>query len=213
MKLSALNCPNCGGNYNPAHLKCEYCGSIIIMSTEKQYNVPVEIVNDLEDEGKDCPGIYVYGTLLGKGEVPLRLGLANYYKNAFINVGGKVLLTKKSLQFSTHNFMQSKKTVVIPLESVVSAEYDGSNLGISDQISVYTAEKRHKFVVYGGNVWVDMINSAKNELLHPAKKVVINTASAPADYTEELNKLKELLDAGIITEEEFAVKKRQILNI
>ena len=113
--------------------------------------------------------------MLGRGEVPLRLGAANYYKNAFINVGGKVLLTKKSLQFSSHAFVQGKKTVVIPLSEIIRAEYDGSNLGISDQISVYTAEKRHKFVVYGGNRWVSMIEEAKNGLM---------CSAAPTGYDE-----------------------------
>ncbi|RMC24569.1 SHOCT domain-containing protein [Lactobacillus sp. ESL0245] len=30
---------------------------------------------------------------------------------------------------------------------------------------------------------------------------------------EELKQLKELLDTGILTEEEFAAKKKQILNL
>ena len=150
--------------------------------------------------------------MIGRGEVPLRLGAANYYKNAFINVGGKVLLTKKSLQFSSHTFVQGKKTVVIPISEIIRAEYDGSNLGISDQISVYTAEKRHKFVVYGGNSWVSMIEEAKNGLNSPKKKVE-KVKSAEGDYIEELKRFKSLLDAGIISEEEFAIKKRQLLNI
>ena len=212
MKLTALNCPNCNAPYNPAHMRCEYCGSVIIMSQEKQIDIPEEIVEIMEDEAANCPGVYVFGTLLGQGEIPLRLGAANYYKNAFINVGGELLLTKNSLQFSSHTFVQGKKTVVIPLSEIIRAEYDGSNLGISDQISVYTAEKRHKFVVYGGNRWVSMIEEAKNGLNSPKKKVE-KVKSAEGDYIEELKRLKSLLDAGIISEEEFAIKKRQILNI
>ena len=212
MKLQALNCPNCGGAYNPVHIRCEYCGSFIIMSNENQYNVPAHIVEEIESNDSNCPGVYVFGTLLGEGETPLRLGAANYYKNAFVNVGGKVLLTKKSVQFSTHTFMQSKDTVVIPLKDIIKAEYDKSNLGISDQISVYTSEKRHKFVVYGGKEWVKLIEEAKSET--PKNKASLTSGQTTnADYTEELIKLKKLLDAGIISEEEFAIKKRQLLNI
>jgi ribosomal protein S27E len=213
LKLTTLNCPNCGATYNPAHLRCEYCGAVIIMSKENQYNIPEQIIERVEDEGANCPGVFVFGTLLGKGETPLRLGAANYYKNAFINVGGKLLLTKKSLQFSTHTFMQDKSTVVIPLEDILMAEYDKSNLGISDQISVHTNDKRHKFVVYGGNIWVNMINNAKQELTNPKHKAIKDGGVVSADYTEELKRLKSLLDAGIITEEEFSIKKRQLLNI
>ena len=207
MKLNALNCPNCGAAYNPTNLRCEYCGAVIIISNENQYNIPAQIIEHVEDEGSNCPGVFVFGTLLGKGETPIRLGAANYYKNAFINVGGKVLITKQSLQFSTHTFIQSKNTVIIPLKDIIKVEYDGSNLGISDQISVYTNEKRHNFVVYGGRVWVEMINSAKQEINNTKPKFVAKTAVASGDYTEELKKLKCLLDEGIITEEEFAIKK------
>lgn len=219
MAFATLNCPNCGGAYNPINIKCEYCGSIIIMSNENQYNVPQQIIESVEADVENCPGVYVFGTLLGKGETPIRLGSANYYKNAFFNVGGKVLLTKRSIQFSTHTFMQSKDTVVIPLKDVIKAEYDRSNLGISDQISVYTNEKRHKFVVYGGSEWVSLIEKSKAEI-NNIKTSVVNSQKAGKpmlnannDYTDELIKLKKLLDSGIITEEEFAIKKRQLLNI
>lgn len=212
MKIQALNCPNCGGVYNPVHIRCECCGSFIIMSNENRYNVPAHIVEEIESNDSNCPGVYVFGTLLGEGETPLRLGAANYYKNAFVNVGGKVLLTKKSIQFSTHTFMQSKDTIVIPLKDITKAEYDKSHLGISDQISVYTSEKRHKFVVYGGKEWVKLIEDAKSEI--PKTKASVSPGQTTnTDYTEELIKLKKLLDSGIISEEEFTIKKRQLLNI
>jgi hypothetical protein len=37
--------------------------------------------------------------------------------------------------------------------------------------------------------------------------------AAPADPTEELKKLAELHEQGILTDEEFAAKKKQILGI
>ena len=44
--------------------------------------------------------------------------------------------------------------------------------------------------------------------------VVTNqTAPAGGDAIEEIKKFKELLDAGIITEDEFAAKKRQLLGL
>jgi len=38
-------------------------------------------------------------------------------------------------------------------------------------------------------------------------------AQAPSDPYEELKKLKELLDLGIVTEEEFETKKKQLLDL
>ena len=43
---------------------------------------------------------------------------------------------------------------------------------------------------------------------------VASTATAPAtDAVEEIKRFKALLDQGIITEEEFTAKKRQLLGI
>ncbi|MCI8485161.1 MAG: SHOCT domain-containing protein [Lachnospiraceae bacterium] len=42
----------------------------------------------------------------------------------------------------------------------------------------------------------------------------ISSESAPAaDYVSEIKKYKEILDAGVLTEEEFTAKKRQLLGI
>lgn len=67
---------------------------------------------------------------------------------------------------------------------------------------------------------------AKNlmQLINPNAQTIDESAStaavnptiqqaAPVDTVEELKKYKGLLDAGIITEEEFAAKKRQLLGI
>lgn len=48
----------------------------------------------------------------------------------------------------------------------------------------------------------------------PAQPASAPTAvSAQADYIEELKKLAELKDAGIISEEDFAAKKKQLLGL
>ena len=41
----------------------------------------------------------------------------------------------------------------------------------------------------------------------------ITPAATGMNAIEEIKQYKELLDAGIITEEEFAVKKRQLLGL
>jgi hypothetical protein len=37
--------------------------------------------------------------------------------------------------------------------------------------------------------------------------------SVNADYTEELKKIKQLLEMGVITQEEFDAKKKQLLGL
>lgn len=48
-----------------------------------------------------------------------------------------------------------------------------------------------------------------------AKVMVTETAANPvvADAVEELKKYKELLDSGVITQEEFEIKKKQLLGL
>ena len=46
------------------------------------------------------------------------------------------------------------------------------------------------------------------------QRVVLNKKSAPVfETSERLTKLKELLDVGAITQEEFDAKKKEILNL
>lgn len=168
--MKALNCPNCGGAYDPSKYQCNYCGSFIFLSDEKEFNVPLETIAHLhntfeshKNNKTDYPGIYIFGSLLGKGEVPIRLGSANYFKSTFVNVGGKILLTESNLYFSSHKFVQSKMDVSIKLDQIQNCSYDKSYLGISDQISVYANEKRHKFVVYGGKEWIKLIEKAQKQ--------------------------------------------------
>lgn len=197
-----MQCPNCGADYNPAKYKCEYCGSFVFMNEEKQFNVPQTIIHEMREA--TSPGIYVYGSLLGKGEIPLRLGLANYYTSKFVGVGGKLLLTKSNLYFTSHKVFQAKTDLKINLLDITSVN-QVLNLFVSQHILIQENGNSHRFVVYGGKEWINMINAA------------INDYNAPdddnSDYTRELVKLKNLLDRGIITQEEFAIKKRMVLGI
>ena len=45
------------------------------------------------------------------------------------------------------------------------------------------------------------------------KKEVPVSQPKSGDYVEELQQLKKLLDAGIITEDEFNIKKRMLLGL
>ena len=214
--MKSLNCPNCGGAYNPTKMRCEFCGSFVIMA-DKELDIPNEIVSEMKSSIIEAaktiseqPGVYIFGSLFGKGEIPLRIGPANYYITKFANVGGKILLTENNLYFSSPHTLLGKNEVCIPLKSIISVQQT-SNFGISQTVTVVTNEKKNRFVVFHGKDWVAAIEKAKNGNVPTAAPLSVNQQTN--DYTDELRKLKELLDAGIITEEEFAIKKRQILNI
>ena len=218
--MRGINCPNCGAPYNPARFVWDSCGSFVIMSNANQYDVPKQTIEEIsrrtqqaaEDPKSSYPGTYVFGKLLGVGEVPIRMGAANYYTSALMSSGGKLLLTGRNIYFSSHMFNNGRTDLCIPLADVTEVKNDRNQI-ISDQISVFVGKTRYKFVVYGGWDWVSAIQKAKSDPAAFKTPAAAVDAAAQGDYTDELVKLKKLLDAGIITEEEFTIKKRMLLGI
>lgn len=159
MALKALNCPNCGGTYNPVKYRCEYCGSYIIES-DTNYMDLSKLNFEIKESGDDkYPGIYVFGRLLGKGEKPIILGAANYF-TGLTSAGGKLLLTNRSLSFSAHAINVGKKAIKINLDDIKDVKI-GANFLISQNIIIWTSEESHKFAVYHGSEWIDKIKEAK----------------------------------------------------
>lgn len=212
MIFKSTSCPNCGGAYNPAKYQCEYCGSYIFMSNSNYTDfseVKIELQNKPKDESGKNPGIYVYGRLLGKGETPITLGVANYF-TGMITAGGKLLLTNKSLSFSAHAFNVGRKETTIALKDITDVKV-GANFLVSQQILVIANGETHKFVVYHGKEWVQKIRDAINN--YEEKNEVPVSHHKSRDYVEELQELKKMLDAEIITEDEFNIKKRMLLGL
>lgn len=218
MGLKTLNCPNCGAGFNPTKYRCEYCGSYVFMSDENYVdfsNVKIEmppIQNTPSLDTKKYPGIYVYGRLLGKGEKPISLGVANYY-TGLVTAGGKLLLTNRSLLFSAHAFNVGRQETSIDLNEIKEIKVT-SNMLVSQNIEVKTETKSHRFVVYHGKEWVKNIQDAIAVCPKPTPVPPTPKKSAESNnYIVELQQLKQLLDAGILTQEEFDIKKRMLLRI
>ena len=72
----------------------------------------------------------------------------------------------------------------------------------------------HKVI---SNLLIERQKSSKNETTktgyQPASASPINKPAASVSGTEEIKKYKELLDSGIITQEEFDAKKKQLLGL
>ncbi|MDO4492817.1 MAG: SHOCT domain-containing protein [Clostridia bacterium] len=208
MPIRAMKCPNCGASFDPKTRRCEYCGSYIIVSDDKYADLGKFDFAPPADAEK-YPGIYVFGRLLGKGEKPIALGLANCMKGPIAS-GGKLLLTSESLSFSAHAFNAGPGELNIGLGEIEDIAL-GANMLISQKIRVTAGGKKHSFVVYHGKDWVEKIRAAVDSFR--ARGNAGSAETAPADYTEELVKLKQLADAGVITAAEFAEKKRQLLGL
>lgn len=100
------------------------------------------------------------------------------------------------------------KRVDLPMDMISSV---GS--GIFDNVSVATSSGRISFwfidnkeEVY--NVLSDVLLNRQERTTH-----TVSHQEANPSITDELKKYKELLDSGIITQEEFDAKKRQLLGL
>lgn len=96
------------------------------------------------------------------------------------------------IQFSQHGMMESKK-------GVNDAIKDENTVLFSNQADYEQALELKEY-----------IEGVQAQLTQPATTTVIASKASEAD---ELLKFKQLLDAGVITQDEFDTKKKQILGL
>ena len=122
-----------------------------------------------------------------------------------------VVLTQKRLLFVDKGFLYGVRTTEIPLDMVNGVSYSkGIFLG---EISVMNGAA----AVSIKNVTKDTVEIMSNAIKVCSdkykKSLHSNSNSSSTSTADEILKLKELLDAGILTEEEFSAKKKQVLGI
>ena len=134
---------------------------------------------------------------------------------AFALIGGLIYLWLRSYELTiTDKRIYGKvawgKRVDLPVDSVSAT----ATINHLKGVSVSTASGRISFLVIKN---ADAIYKVISNLLierqqEKAKSVAV--ASIPkSDSADELKKFKELLDMGVITQEEFDAKKKQLLGL
>lgn len=132
-----------------------------------------------------------------------------YAANAFIETNSILAVcTNKRVIFLDHGLIYGSKSTDIPLDMINGVSYSkGLMLG--------------SIAVTNGAITTQIENMQP----YPAKKMAETIKQAAADFKQtsvqstssndllQLRELKQLLDDGIITEEEFTAKKKQILGI
>lgn len=101
------------------------------------------------------------------------------------------------------------KQIDLPIDSISAV----STIKLIKGLSISTSSGKVSFWGIGNRdeiykVISDLIIARQTKSSAKEEKTTNNS-----DYTEELKKIKELLDAGIITQEEFDAKKKQILGL
>ena len=138
--------------------------------------------------------------------------IVQYATSGFVNNNTVlVVLTQKRLLFVDKGFLYGVRTTEIPLDMVNGVSYSkGIFLG---EISVMNGAA----AVSIKNVTKDTVEIMSNAIKVCSdkykKSLHSNSNSSSTSTADEILKLKELLDAGILTEEEFSAKKKQVLGI
>lgn len=101
------------------------------------------------------------------------------------------------------------KQIDLPIDSISSV----STIKLIKGLSISTSSGNVSFWGIGNRdevykVISDLIIARQTKSYAKEEKTTNNS-----DYTEELKKIKDLLDAGVITQEEFDAKRKQILGL
>ena len=91
------------------------------------------------------------------------------------------------------------------------AKGDGMVFGPSRRVARRTARRtsRRQMAMYGGQQEPEYYDEPEPQYQAPPPQ----QAPAQQDYAAELQKLAQLKEAGVLTDEEFEAKKKQILGI
>lgn len=118
-----------------------------------------------------------------------------------------IVCTNQRVIFLNKNMIYGMQQEVIPLKAINAVTFTQNlmlgSISITNGANVTTIENVGKLVA---PIMAQKIQDAKNALSNPAQ----NTASN--NDLDDLRKLKSLLDDGIITQEDFDTKKKQILG-
>ena len=145
--------------------------------------------------------------------VPISLLIAPI--GVFALIGGLIYLWLRSYELTvTDKRIYGKvawgKRVDLPVDSVSATE----SLRFLNGVSVSTSSGRISFRALKN---ADAIYKAINDLLIERQQEKSKSApiiEAPkSDEADQLKKYKELLDSGVITQEEFDAKKKQLLGL
>ena len=116
-----------------------------------------------------------------------------------------------------------RKEISIPFDSIISVIYKGPSFLNKGTLEFKTAQAGYGAINWGFGISTQLndantilFNKENDCIAIEIKNFIENSKKGNAvkdvDYSQ-LQKLKELLDSGIITQEEFDIKKKQILGL
>ncbi len=123
---------------------------------------------------------------------------------------GILIITNKRVIYSYLSGFGATKREEFVLSQIES--FDANQKKLIGSIEISTAAKRYQFSTPHAVAIQNILDEAIRLIKQPSITVTAQTESSPS-LVEQLKGLSELRDSGILTEEEFESKKKQLLDL
>lgn len=173
---------------------------------------------EIQKRLKELGQIDMFGTKKEVKELPNIMYAGEtleYLMSGFMNSNTWLIVcTNKRILFLDKGLIFGCKQLEIPLDKVNSVETSkGLLLGsikVWDGASAMKIDNVQKFAL---QPFVTAVNNAREALKNNNQQIKVEKNNDTNDYIKELEKLAELKEKGIITEDEFLSKKKQLLGL
>lgn len=133
----------------------------------------------------------------------------------------RIVIERKG--FTANSIFGASSNKVIPLDSIVSVQFKkpgffvgyiqfGIHGAVEAKSSVFNANEDENTVTFSSKK-TDLAVSIKDYVEKAISQRSKSSSSKTISAAEEILKFKQLADAGVITQEEFEAKKKQLLGI
>jgi hypothetical protein len=144
---------------------------------------------------------------LWEGETVEQMTTGTYGKGT-----GLVALTDRRLLF-IHEGVMSHSSEDFPMDKVSSVQWSAGMM--TGEIVIFASGNKSEIKMVNKDDGKEIVDTIRHRISaqSDAPASPANSTTAPADPIEQLKKLGELRDAGILTPEEFDAKKADLLKL
>lgn len=183
----------------------------------KEFRSSEKSISDIEKEISQLPDVYSFGTRKEIKELPYLLEANENIKAMTSGMTDGttwlIVCTNKRVLMLDKGLVYGLKLIDIPLDRINSITHSKGLVMGTVSITDGATTRRIENIA---NTTVSLFASTVNkevEVYKQSKNTPIKADTQAISGAEEIMKYKELLDLGILTAEEFEIKKKEILNL
>lgn len=132
------------------------------------------------------------------------------YENNDKDHKGMLIATNERLYFVTSNLGFGQYSAVTEYDEITGFKVKAK---LSKTISVETRHHLKEFKDVLPGIGDNVINAVQNRIKDSKNQVLTQTSTTNLSTADEIKKYKNLLDEGILSQEEFDMKKKELLSL